>query len=371
MKVSVFKRISTAYITIGTTFGAWFSPLVTALIMVILRICVALGQIIDRLFFFRALNKPLNNTVLIVGNPRSGTTFFQRYLVNNGIGVGSQIWQMLYPSISLQKMIKPFLPLLEKLSPTRHHSKAAHVTGLQSVEADDASIFFRFYDGFFLYGFILSWAEEDLFEWIDPRVRDTTQRDYKWLESIWLRNQYVSGMDRSVAKLFSLSAVLPQFLEKFSDSNSKILYVIRDPLFVIPSGLSLVTGVLDKRFGFWNLPSEKRQIFINRLYRGLLHLLLRFHEDWTNGRIDKSRVFIVHYDRIMTDFDNLMGEVLEFIDHFPSETLKKDIKETAEKQRKFKSEHKYDLEKFGLNEEQIKSDCAPIYKTFLHTVPGS
>jgi hypothetical protein len=268
-------------------------------------------------------------------------------------------------------MIKPFLPLLEKLSPTRHHSKAAHVTGLQSVEADDASIFFRFYDGFFLYGFILSWAEEDLFEWIDPRVRDTTQRDYKWLESIWLRNQYVSGMDRSVAKLFSLSAVLPQFLEKFSDSNSKILYVIRDPLFVIPSGLSLVTGVLDKRFGFWNLPSEKRQIFINRLYRGLIHLLLRFHEDWTNGRIDKSRVFIVHYDRIMTDFDNLMGEVLEFIDHLPSETLKKDIKETAEKQRKFKSEHKYDLEKFGLNGEQIKSDCAPIYKTFLHAVPGS
>ena len=178
-------------------------------------------------------------------------------------------------------------------------------------------------------------------------------------------------MDRSVAKLFSLSAVLPQFLEKFSDSNSKILYVIRDPLFVIPSGLSLITGVLDKRFGFWNLPSEKRQIFINRLYRGLIHLLLRFHEDWTNGRIDKSRVFIVHYDRIMTDFDNLMGEVLEFIDHLPSETLKKDIKETAEKQRKFKSEHKYDLEKFGLNKEQIKSDCAPIYKTFLHAVPGS
>ena len=201
---------------------------------------------------------------------------------------------------------------------------------------------------------------------MDPRVRDTTQRDYKWLESIWLRNQYVSGMDRSVAKLFSLSAVLPQFLEEFSDRNSKILYVIRDPLFVIPSGLSLITGVLDKRFGFWNLPSEKRQIFINRLYRGLIHLLLRFHEDWTNGRIDKSRVFIVHYDRIMTDFDNLMEEVLEFIDHVPSEDLKKDIKETAEKQRNFVSGHEYDLGKFGLHAEQIKSDCAPIYETFLN-----
>ena len=102
-------------------------------------------------------------------------------------------------------------------------------------------------------------------------------------------------MDRSVAKLFSLSAVLPQFLEKFSDSNSKILYVIRDPLLVIPSGLSLVTGVLDKRFGFWNLPTAKRQHFINKLYHGLTMLLLRFHEDWENGLIDKSRVFIVPF----------------------------------------------------------------------------
>ena len=44
----------------------------------------------------------------------------------------------------------------------------------------------------------------------------------------------------------------------------------------------------------------------------------------------------------------------------------KDIQETAEKQRNFQSQHKYDLGKFGLNEEQIKLDCAPIYQTFLN-----
>ena len=371
MKITLFKRVFTAYMTIGTTFGTWFAPIVTAVIIIILRIFVKLGHIIDRLLFFRALNKPLNNTIVIVGNPRSGTTFFQRYLVNNGIGVGSQIWQMLYPSIILQKMIKPLLPFLEKLSPTRHHSKAAHVTSLQSVEADDAAIFFRFYDGFFLYGFILSWVKEDLFEWIDPKIRDTSKRDFMWLDSLWRRNQFSSDMDRSVAKLFSLSANLPEFLNNFPDSNSKILYIIRDPLSVIPSGLSLITGVIDKRFGFWSLPAEKRQRFINRLYRGLTHLLLRFHEDWTNGLIDKSRVFIVHYDRIMTDFDNLMDEVLVFIDHVPSEDLKKNIKETAAKQRNYQSAHEYDLGKFGLNAEQIKSDCAPIYETFLNAGPDS
>ena len=61
-----------------------------------------------------------------------------------------------------------------------------------------------------------------------------------------------------------------------------------------------------------------------------------------------------------------MVEVMEFIDHPLSDSLKTDIKETADEQRKFQSEHEYDLEKFGLKAEQITSDCAPIYETFLN-----
>ena len=42
--------------------------------------------------------------------------------------------------------------------------------------------------------------------------------------------------------------------------------MVRDPLSVIPSGLSLVTGVLDKKFSFWSLEKSKRDRFIKRLY---------------------------------------------------------------------------------------------------------
>ena len=70
---------------------------------------------------------------------------------------------------------------------------------------------------------------------------------------------------------------------------------------------------------------------------------------------------------MMGDFDNLMNEILEFTNHDPSDELRKDILDTGDNQRKFKSEHKYDLEKFGLNENQIREDCAPIYETFIHS----
>jgi len=142
--------------------------------------------------------------------------------------------------------------------------------------------------------------------------------------------------------------------------------MVRDPLNVIPSGLSLVTGVLDKKFNFWSMPEDDRQRFINKLYEALKELLLRFHDDWTNENIDKNRVMIVKFDKMMSDFDGLMDEVLDFVDYDASDKFLEDIKLTSDKQKNFKSGHKYDLEKFGLTEQKIRKDCDVIYKTFLN-----
>ena len=40
-------------------------------------------------------------------------------------------------------------------------------------------------------------------------------------------------------------------------------------------------------------------------------------------------------------------------------------KQSWKDQKNYKSKHKYNLEKFGLTEDQIRSDCAFIYDTFF------
>ena len=358
------NRIIKAYLIIGKTHGLWISPIFTGLLLLTMRIIVSIGLFLDKIFISNIRKTKLKKPIIIVGNPRSGTTFLQRYLIKSGLGVGSQLWQLIYPSILLQKIIKPILPILEKISPARHHSTIAHKTSLTSIETDDVSLFFRHLDGFFLYGFILAFDDENQFKLFDPNIRNTTQRDYDWFEKVWIRTTSKNRDLSYIGKLFSLSSTLPYFLKRFDDA--KILYMIRDPLSVIPSGLSLVTGVLDKKFNFWNLPEEKRNQYITRLYNALVELLKRFHDDWVNGNIDKSKVFIVRYDKMMSDFDNLMDGIMDFVDFSPSKDLLKEIKSTAQKQRDYKSEHRYDLEKFGLSEEQIKGDCQFIYETFLN-----
>ncbi len=356
------KRIIRVYLIVGKTFGVWIIPIFTGILILFLRLVVFAGRLLDHLFF-PGIRKPLQNPILIVGNPRSGTTFLHRFLIKQGFGTGSELWQMIYPSITLQKIIKPILPIMEVISPARHHSTEAHKTSLSSIETDDVSLLFRFFDGFFLYGFFLSFDEDDLFDWVDPKLRDTSKRDFAWFESMWNRNMISNKGDRYIGKLFSLSGNLPAFQQRFPDA--KILYMIRDPLNMIPSGLSLVTGVLDKRYNFWSLDEKIRSRFVERLYIALVELLNRFHDDWTNERINKEKVLIVHFDSMMSHFETLMEEIMDFTDVEPSEELKQTIQITAENQRRYESGHRYNLEKFGLTEKRIQEDCEQIYRTFL------
>jgi len=356
------KRIAIAWQTVGRTFGAWASPVGTLFMLTWLHAMVSLGMTFDVVVSPRLRRTRLTRPIVIVGNPRSGTTFLHRFLVEHKVGAGLALWQMLFPSRVMRKAMRPLLPVLEKISPARHHSTVAHETSLTSVETDDASLLFRFFDGFFLYGFIFSFAEKDYRAMFDPTVRDTSRRDFDWYERIWRDNAFDHESHRVVAKLFSLGMRLPQFMKRFPDA--KILYMVRDPVQVIPSGLSLVTGVLDKRFGFWNLPEDVRRRFIDRLYDALVLLLKTFHDDWVSGRIPKERVMIVRYERMMQDFEGLMDELLAFVDAGDDE-LRKEVARVAQEQRAFKSAHKYDAAKFGIEEARIRADCAFVYDTFL------
>ena len=109
--------------------------------------------------------------------------------------------------------------------------------------------------------------------------------------------------------------------------------MIRDPLRVIPSSLSLITGVLDKRFKFWSLKKPIRDRFIQRLYIALVELLNRFLIDWKSNRIDKRNVLIIPFDKMMENFEMVMDDVLSFLDIKNNENLKKEIFDVAQVQR--------------------------------------
>ncbi len=360
---SIFSRMGALYRVLRRTFGVKVIPLFVAVFFGFIRTVVAIFMALDHVFFPKFAKTRASRPIVLVGNPRTGTTFLQRFLSDEGFGSGMELFLMLYPSLTLQKLLRPILPLLERVSPAKFHTTDAHQTSLSSVETDDVAVLFRHLDGFFLYGFFMSFEDDDMLPYFDPRVRDTGKRDYDWLDALWRRSLLLHKADRNIAKLFSLAVRLPQFMARFPEAQ--ILYMARDPLSVIPSSMSLVVGVLDRAFGFWSLPETVRKRWLDRMYKAWILLLQKFHEDWTTGAIDQKRVYIVRYDRMMADFEGVMDEMCRFLGHEMTPALRATVAKRGEKQRKYESEHKYDLEKFGLTEDQVRRDCAFFYDTFL------
>ncbi len=361
----MLSRIFMAWGVVGRTFGQWVAPAITLALFLNLRLAVAFGMLIDHVFFGHKLRKAkVERPIIIVGTPRSGTTFIHRYLTDDlKVGTGLQLFRGLYPSLTLQIFIKPLIPLLEKFSPTRYHSKDAHDTGLTKVETDDSSIFLRFLDGIFFYCFLLSFDEEDHVDFVNPRHRDTSARDFAWSRRVWRGNLAATGGERVVAKMFTASLRLSQLFETFPDAC--VLYTVRDPLSVMPSTMSLVTTPLENKFKFWSLPEEIRNRFLSRMYKGNMLLYKGYFEDSQAGKFPHERVFTVDYNRMMQDFDGMMEELLPFIGEEMTDDRRAMIKATADKQRTRVSKHKYSLERFGLDAEVIRQECAFVYEHLM------
>ena len=102
-------------------------------------------------------------------------------------------------------------------------------------------------------------------------------------------------------------------------------------------------------------------------------LTININERKEQLKIDQKKFTIISYeDNIDKKLEKSCDLVLICTKSFStleaSQIAKKlinDIQKTAEKQKIYKSKHKYDLKKFGLSEKKIKKDCLPIYETFL------
>ena len=341
---------------LASPFGRRVGPLAAGSFWCMAQCALRAGQWLDPLFFPSLRAPVIDRPVVIAGLPRTGTTFLQRWLHDAGVGTGQELWRILCPSSTLQALAKPLVPWLEPLSPTRLHPPEIHRSGLQEVEADDASLFLHHLDGFFLYGFLLAHADEDLRSWIDSRDRDTSGRDYAWLRACWARNLASTGGTRVLAKLFSAGGDIPALLRAFPDA--KVIYTQRDPRECIPSAMSLLTSVLDANLGYSSLPAASKQRYLDRIYAALVELMRRFHEDWSSGAFPREQVFLLPHHRLRTDFEETMHSLLAWLEHPLDGSMQERIRKQAERQAARSSAHRYSLSEYGLDEAAILRDCA-------------
>ena len=359
------NRYFDVYRTILKTFGFQARPIGTFALKQA-HTLINLGTLsADRWLAPSFQRVPIDRPVFILGNPRSGTTFLHRMLVNTDRLAAFALWEMLFPAITARRIVGPFVDRFAPLSPARYHSNAAHETGLREVETDDAMALFRFMDGGFLWTYFHAWDDTwgseratKCFD-LDNEPQERIEKHFRYMEGCWRRNLSVKGMSRIAVKASSYTLRVKTLLKRYPDC--KLLYVVRDPVETIPSGMSLITGVLENSYRMWTTTREEdRKRFLENLYQASCHMFRYFHDTWKAGEIPEKNLRIVRYPTMMSDLEATMDDVMRFLEVEPRAEFLRLVREQAEKQERRVSPHIYSPKSFGLTAERIQADLGYV-----------
>jgi hypothetical protein len=364
------RRYLQLYRTIGRTFGFRLRPLGTFGLLGAQRAFNTAAGALDQIFYPGFRQQPIDRPVFVLGNPRSGTTFMHRFLLHTGALCAFELWEMLFPPITARRLLSGLVEHLAPLSPGRYHSADAHEAGVRDVETDDAAVFLRFVEGGFLWSYFLAWedtwgselTQRYFFEQGARALPDQAQM-FRYLEACWRRNLQYKGKARIIAKSSLLSLRVEDLLRRYPDC--RIIYLVRDPVEAIPSGMSLVTGVLERSYDLFHATSaEARRRYFENLYQASCHMYATFHRSLQAGAIPARNLRIVPYPRIMGELRATIESLLPFLEIDSPPGFAERLAEQDRVQRSRRSSHRYDLAKFGLSEARIRSDLAFVYPTY-------
>src|ERR1700754_5075457 len=339
------------YRTINKTFGFWLRPLGAFLILQVRQAISATTLGLDELVYPRYRKQAIDRPIFIIGNPRSGTTFLHRLLLGAGDMAALELWEMLFPAITARKLLGGIVPRLDKLSPARYHPSDVHDTSLRGIETDDVAWVFRTMDGPFAWAYFLAWRDtwgsglsrrEFAIDGVTPHEED---RFFKYYESCWRRNLTLKRANRVLAKTSMLTMRLDAVLRRYPDCN--LVYVVRDPVEVIPSGMSLLASVLENGYYVWNrTKQEDQQRWIENLYQASCAMLRDFHIANAAGLIPEANLCVVRYEDLLQNLEPTMKRILDFVEINPSEAFQEEVRQQAERQRNYNSRHEHSPDQF-------------------------
>jgi hypothetical protein len=359
------------YGTILRTFGFRLRPIATFFLKGLHGLFTWKTRAADHLFFPAVRRARIDRPIFILGNPRSGTTFMHRFLLRTGVPCAFELWEMVFPAITARKMLNRMVDRLAPFSPGRYHSADAHEAGLRDVETDDAMVFLHMVEGGFLWSYFLAWEDtwgSDLcrryFFERGERALPRQDRMFRFLEACWKRNLVYKQRSRIVAKSSLFSLRPEELVRRYPDC--RIIYMVRDPLEAIPSGASLLTGVLSRSYDVFKATSlDRRARWLENLYQASCRMYGAFHEAWTGGAIPEQNLRIVTYPQIMQDLSRTMTDLLPFLEIAPVPEFAAELARQDEIQRTRKSPHEYNLAKFGLDAARIRKDLDYVYGEYL------
>jgi omega-hydroxy-beta-dihydromenaquinone-9 sulfotransferase len=314
----------------------------------------------------RSLGKP----VFIVAAPRSGTTFLHRLMSLDEQFTTFKLVQTFFPTISGYRAIDAVKRLndavggvFSRLRKAVDHEyfgawEGLHDTGLNQDEEDEALWALAFATP--AIWLVLPFPERFAhLRFVDRLPADKRAKLVAHYRGCVQRHLYAHPGQQLLGK----NVLMPGRFEIVTEAlpEARFIHILRHPYEAVPSTLSLFTVP-------WRWHSPKLALDGSET-RALAQLTIDYYKflhqkQLASDRAGDSRFFSLTYRSLLADPVARIGEIYERFELALTPPLATRLRREVEHQRKYKSEHTYSLEQFGLTREYVYSELAELFEYY-------
>jgi hypothetical protein len=317
--------------------------------------------------FFRKTE--IKQPVFIVGNARSGTTFFHRLLCGDEERFTHfRMWELLFPSVIQKKIIRGAFGLFERLFPKAFQAlvkweaglfpelSKQHPIGINKPEEDELILLMSFSSAMINIFFPYTDQLTDLTRFEDRPIA-LRKKLLGFYRGCVRRQLYLYGGDRTlvsknpafVAKMRDLSIAFP---------DAKFIYLVRNPFETVPSLLKLISSMWEG-LGIESAHTEKA---LQEIIEGCVHDYYYALE--VMDELPPERYAIVQYTDLVSDPQSTVETVYEKLELDLSPAFAEKLSTERKRQKRYHSENAYSLEQFGIDPQWLAKELGPFMDRF-------
>jgi len=325
------------------------------------QIIIWAGMFLDEFLFPRYHKIQIQEPVFIIGNPRSGTTFFQRLLARDTANfLSMRTWEIFgSPSITMRRIIRRFVKIgrgigvpvsrrIRWMENLWRDSDKIHRLKLRSPEEDEY-LFIHILSTLKIWSFAAMEKEADPYIYFDEKIPpDDKLRIMDFYESCLQRHYFYHGQYKKhyLSKNPNFSPSIRTLLKKFPDA--KFIYLIRNPLKAVPSHI--------------NLKEREWQMLGSPLGRySCKEFIIKSSEHWYNYSLHVLRdlpadqTFIIRCEDLVADVERTVSDLYDQFRLPITAEFRKILEDETIKARGYQSKHKYSLAEMGIDKIEFEN----------------
>jgi len=332
---------------------------------------IRIGYALDNLFYreFQGVHSP--DPVFIIGNYRSGSTFFHRLILRDPQFTCLKAWEIYFaPALIHRKALRLILKISEQIgSPVQKWVKAfdqlmndiysMHKTGLYTYE-QDSQLFYHTWSSYNVFAIFPFPELARRYIYYDQAVPERERlAQFNYYRNVIKRHLFLHSGQLYLSKNPDFSPLVKTILEIFP--NAKFINLVRPPEQMLPSSINLwasnwrAYGSPDETYPLIDVIKEHALHWYDYPHKQLVDLppdrytVVYFKDLVDNPREEVSRVYRQFGFNLSKDFHQILVE----------ETIKA---------RNYNGNNHYSLAEMGLQFECLEQEFAPVLAHYANNL---